>query len=52
MLNFKSFHSARNVLAGLELMHTIRKNQFAIDNGKTVSFADQVYALAEPLPAV
>lgn len=46
MLNFKSFHSARNVLAGIELMHMIRKNKFAIYNDKTKSFADQLYALA------
>lgn len=27
MLNFKSFRSANNVLAGIELMHMIRKGQ-------------------------
>jgi transposase-like protein len=27
MLNFKSFWAARNVLAGIELMHMIRKGQ-------------------------
>ena len=25
MLNFKSFHAARSVLAGVELMHTVRR---------------------------
>ena len=52
MLNFKFFYSARNVLAGIELMHMIRKNQFAINNGKTMSFADQFYALAGQLRTV
>ena len=27
MLNFKSFRTTRNVLAGIELMHMIRKGQ-------------------------
>ena len=43
MLNFKSFRSARNVLAGIELMHMIRKGQMT-DN--QMSFAEQFYALA------
>lgn len=47
MLNFKSFRSAGNVLAGVELMHMIRKRQFAIDGADTMSFADQFYAPAE-----
>ena len=46
MLNFKSFCSARNTLAGIELMHMIRKNQIAIRGMNTMSFADQFYALA------
>jgi putative transposase len=46
MLNFKSFRSARNVLAGVELMHMIRKAQFAIAGGNKMSFATQFYALA------
>ena len=32
MLNFKSFRSASSVLAGIELMHMIRKGQFAVDD--------------------
>jgi transposase-like protein len=31
MLGFKSFRAAGNVLAGIELMHMIRKGQFVID---------------------
>ena len=46
MLNFKSFRSASNVLAGIEFMHMIRKGQFAIDGAAAMSFAEQFYALA------
>ena len=46
MLNFKSFRSAGSVLAGIELMHMIRKGQFAVDDAAPMSFADQFYALA------
>ncbi|UUZ66596.1 IS6 family transposase (plasmid) [Polaromonas sp. P1-6] len=47
MLNFKSFRSAQNVLAGIELMHMIRKGQLLLEGGIGLSFADQFYALAE-----
>lgn len=46
MLGFKSFHAAANVLAGIELMHMIRKDQFRIEGFARTSFADQFYALA------
>ena len=46
MLNFKSFRAAQCVLAGVELMHMIRKGQFAINGADAMSFADQFYALA------
>ena len=46
MLNFKSFQAARNVLAGIELMHMIRKGQLLVQGGNARSFADQFYALA------
>ena len=46
MLNFKSFRSAKNVLAGIELMHMIRKGQLMMKGCKERSFADQFYALA------
>jgi transposase-like protein len=45
MLNFKSFHAARSVLAGVELMHMIRKGEFAGDS-QPMSFADQFYVMA------
>ena len=46
MLNFKSFRSARKVLAGIELMRMIRKGQIIIAEGNKISFAEQLYALA------
>ena len=46
MLGFKSFQTAKNVLAGIELMHMIRKDQVNIVGIEELSFADQFYALA------
>ena len=46
MLNFKSFRSAGSLLAGIELIHMIRKGQFAVDGVDAMLFADQFYALA------
>jgi transposase-like protein len=46
MLGFKSFQSAKNVLAGIELMHMIRKGQLMMEGCNEMSFADQFYALA------
>jgi len=46
MLNFKSFRAAKCVLAGIELMHMIRKGQFLLQGCIKLSFADQFYALA------
>ena len=46
MLNVKSIRSAGSMLAGVELMHMIRKGQFAIDGADGMPFADQFYALA------
>jgi len=46
MLNFKSFHSARNTLAGIELMHMIRKGQMIAAEENQLSFAEKFYALA------
>ena len=37
---------AGSVLAGIELMHMIRKGQFAIDGTDAMSFADQFAVLA------
>ena len=46
MLNFKSFRAAKNVLAGIELMHMIRKGQLMLESCAEMSFAGQFYALA------
>lgn len=45
MLGFKSFRAARAILAGIELMHMIRKGQFLL-KVDGMSFADQFYTLA------
>jgi transposase-like protein len=47
MLGFKSFEAAQGTLAGIELMHMIKKKQMMVgtkDEGLTV--AEQFYALA------
>jgi putative transposase len=49
MLGFKSFRTAANVRAGIELMHMIRKGQFAVDGATSMSFAEQFYALARQI---
>jgi transposase-like protein len=51
MPDFKSFRSAQAILAGIELMHMIRKGQFMLA-GEGMSFADQFYALAGQLRPV
>src|SRR5471030_776083 len=52
MLNFKSFRAAGSVLAGIELIHMIRKGQFANDGAHAMSFADQFSTLAGVLRPV
>lgn len=46
MLGFKSFQSAKCILAGIELMHMIRKGQLMMKGADEMSFADQFYVLA------
>ena len=46
MLNFKSFPWAKNVLAGIELIHMTRKGQLMLQGCSELSLADQFYALA------
>jgi putative transposase len=43
---FKSFWSARIIIAGIESMHMIRKGQMDGTDGKTMSAANQFYSLA------
>ena len=46
MLGFKSFWSARIVIAGIEVMHMIRKGLLDCPGGQTMSAANQFYSLA------
>ncbi len=46
MLGFKSFWRARVVIAGIEVMHMIRKGQLDCPSGRTTSAANQFYSLA------
>ena len=46
MLGFKTFRTASAVLAGIELMHMIRKGQLLSEGAIKLSFVDQFYALA------
>ena len=47
MLGFKSFHAAQGTLAGIALMHMLKKKQLVVeagDEGRTA--AELFYALA------
>lgn len=46
MLGFKSFWSARRLIAGIETIHMIHKGQLDCPDGQTMSAADQFYSLA------
>ena len=46
MLGFKAFQSAKSIIAGIELMHMIRKAQMIANSSTSMSFAEQFYALA------
>ena len=46
MLGFKSFYSAQKTLAGIELMHMIKKGQICATRGVRMSPAEQFYTLA------
>jgi len=46
MLGFKSFWSARILIAGIETMHMIKKGQMGCPAGSTTSAANQFYSLA------
>ena len=46
MLGFKSFWSARIIIAGIETMHMIRKGQLGCPEGQTMSAAQQFHSLA------
>jgi putative transposase len=46
MLGFKSFWAARCTLAGIEVMHAIRKGQLETTGTVSQTPAEQFYALA------
>ena len=46
MLGFKSFRSARALIAGIETAHMIRKGQLNCPEGHASSAASQFYSLA------
>jgi transposase-like protein len=46
MMGFKSFWSARRIIAGIETMHMINKGQMLCPKGQPISAADQFYSLA------
>jgi transposase-like protein len=46
MMGFKSFASAKKILAGIELMHMLRKGQFIIAKAIDLSPARQFHAIA------
>lgn len=46
MLGFKSFWAAQSTLAGIEVMHMIRKGQLQRDGRETQTPAEQFYSLA------
>ena len=50
MLNFKSFQAAKCVLAGIELMHMIRKGQLMLEGCNEMSFADPFYVFGRANP--
>lgn len=45
MQGFKSFRRAQTILAGIELIHMIRKGQFAHPAGNGLSPTEQFYLL-------
>ena len=46
MLGFKSFWSAKRLIAGIETMHMIKKGPLHCPNGQSLSAAQQFYGLA------
>lgn len=46
MMGFKSFHTARRLIAGIETMHMIRKGQMSCPKGSHTPAPQQFYSLA------
>jgi putative transposase len=47
MLGFKAFEAAQRTLAGIELMHMIRKRQLESGAEQGITVADPFYSLAD-----
>lgn len=47
MLNFKSFHATGSVFAGIELLHMIRKGEFATDGADAMPVVDHFLSWQE-----
>ena len=45
-----NFHCAAKIIAGIELMHMIRKGQYAGSEGQVMSAAELFYSLASEHP--
>ena len=52
MMNFKSFRTARSVLASIELIYMIRKGQLMMQGCSKQSFADQFHTLEKQIRPV
>lgn len=46
MMGFKTFNTARRLIAGIETMHMIHKGQLSCPNGSLTPAAQQFYSLA------
>jgi hypothetical protein len=46
MLGFKQFDAVQNTLAGIELIHILKKGQMRKTRGIPLSLVEQFYALA------
>ena len=46
MLGFKAFDAAQGTLAGVELMHMLKKRQMVVEEGEGLTAAEQFYSLA------
>jgi transposase-like protein len=52
MFGFNSFQSVKSILAGIKLMHMIRKTQLNFAGTEEVYFADEFYALAGEIRSI
>jgi hypothetical protein len=50
MLGFKSVDAAQHTLAGIELMHRLKKQQLVVEAGEGLTAAEQFHPLAASSP--